>query len=156
MIRNPGRLFDGCPPGTLQAYKLRVLEHFLLAPLGAAWDLSIGRAYSSAAGQAALYAMDPKRAARKAKGTSQHCLGEAVDVTPEGDIQECFLWCLEHLRPWQAILEYERGKPKLIHLSIPSDHPEIVSKRLLYLDPPGELPGHFETWMGRFPLELRA
>jgi hypothetical protein len=151
VIRNPGRLLEGCPPATFQAYKLRLLEHFLLVPLAAVWDFTITSAYRSGAAQAGLYSFDPKLAARKARGTSQHVLGEAVDFIPEGSLTDCYLWCLENLRPWQIILEYERGKPRLIHLSVPSEHQEIVSKRLLYLDPPGSEPGHFETWTGNFP-----
>ncbi len=151
MIRNPERLFQGCPTGSMQFYKLRLIEHFLLAPLGATFDTEITSAYRSQTGQAALYVMDPKRAARKAKGVSQHVLGEAVDVVPEGDLKVCFLWCLEHLRPWQAILEYEKGRPRLIHLSLPSEHPEIESKRLLFIDPVGDQPGRYENFTGSFP-----
>lgn len=152
MIRNLTRLREGCPPAAPAFYKLRILEHFLLEPLGQNFDLTIISAYRSRANQAGLYALDPKLAARKAKGVSQHVLGEAVDFVPDGDLTACFLWCLDHLRPWQAILEYERGKPRLIHLSIPSERPEIKWKRLLYLDPEGPEPGHFENFMGTFPV----
>lgn len=152
MIRNPLRLLDGCPPGTIQVYKLRLVEHFLLVPLAMAWDFTITSAYRNAASQAGLYSLDPKLAARKAKNTSQHVLGEAVDILPDGDLEKCYLWCLENLRPWQAILEYEKEAPRLIHLSVPSEHADITSKRLLYLDPPTDEPGHFENWTGTFPV----
>jgi|SRR6266850_91623 len=151
MIRNPARLLEGCPPGMIQTYKLRLVEHFLLVPLAMVWDFTITSAYRNAASQAGLYSLDPKLAARKAKNTSQHVLGEAVDVIPEGDLEKCYVWCLENLRPWQVILEYEKGAPRLIHLSLPSEHTEILSKRLLYWDPPDDKPGHFETWAGQFP-----
>lgn len=151
MIRNPERLYEGCPPGSSQAYKLRLIEHFLLAPLAAAFDFEITSAYRPTIAQAALYALDPKRAARKAKGVSQHVLAEAVDIVPKGDLTECYRWCLEHLRAWQTILEYEKGRPHLIHLSLPSERTEIESKRLLFIDPVTGEPGHFENFTGTFP-----
>jgi hypothetical protein len=141
MIKNPSRLLENCPPGTHQAHSLRVLEHFLLNPLGEVWDVMVTSAYRSMTQQAGLYALDEARSARKAKGISQHVLGEAIDavperkgLTPEQALEECFLWCVEHLRPWQAILEYKGSRPECIHLSIPSERPEIVQKRLLFYD----------------------
>jgi len=41
VILNPARLFETVPPGTQQAHSLRVLEHFLLKPLGEVWDVTI-------------------------------------------------------------------------------------------------------------------
>lgn len=154
MIRNPSRLYQGCPAVPAMRHSLKLIEWFILAPLGAVWDAEITRAYSSATGQAALYALDPKRAARKAKGTSQHVLAEAVDFIVHGtDLRDCFVWCLEHLRPYQAILEYAEGRAECIHLSIPSTVESIVSKRLLFIDPSGPEPGHYQTFEGTFPPE---
>lgn len=150
MIRNLNRLYEGCPPATFQWYKLRLLEHFLLAPLAAVWDFAITSAYRSQAAQSGLYSLNPKLAARKATGTSQHSLGEAADIVPEGDIKAGFLWCVDNLRPWQLILEYQEGQPKLIHLSLPSEHAEIQPRRLLFVDPIGSELGHYEAWLGRF------
>lgn len=116
------------------AYKLRLLEHFILGPLGEVWDVTITSAYRDAIDQAGLYALDPARAPRKAKGVSQHVLGEAVDIIPKGKMEDCYLWCVDHLRPWQAILEYEGSKPECIHLSIPSEKRETVRKRLLFYE----------------------
>ena len=146
MIRNPSRLYEGCPPGLPQHYALRIIEHFLLAPLGEVRDLTITSAYRSQTVQSGLYALDPAKAARKAKGISQHILGEAVDFVPEGDMQECFLWCLDHLRPWQAILEYDAAGPEVIHLSIPSSIETIRSKRLLHVG------GLWRDFDGTFPI----
>lgn len=132
MIINLPRLYEGCPPATIHHYKLRLVNHFLLKPLGEVWDILITSAYRSEASQASLFVGDSARIARKAKGISQHTLGEAVDFVPKGSMEECFQWCLDHLRPWQAILEYEGEKPECIHLSLPSERMEIVSKRLLF------------------------
>ena len=141
MILNPSRLFESVPPGTHQAHSLRMLEHFILKPLGEVWDVTITSAYRNMTQQAGLYALDQARSPRKAKGISQHVLGEAVDVVPQlkgvppaEALEDCFLWCLDHLRPWQAILEYHGTRPECIHLSIPSERPEIVAKRLLFYD----------------------
>ena len=99
MIRNPARLYEGCPPGVPLFYALRLIEHFFLEPLGQVWNVTITSAYRNQTRQAGLYATDPIKAARKAKGVSQHTLGEAVDFVPEGSITDCYLWCLDHLRP---------------------------------------------------------
>jgi hypothetical protein len=151
MIRNPSRLYQGCPVIPGLRYNLRLIEWYIMAPLAAEWDIELTSAYRSTTGQAGLYVLDEKRAARKAKGTSQHVLGEAVDFIVHGaDIRDCFKWCLQ-LRPWQAILEYHSGRPECIHLSIPSAIETIVSKRLLFLDPPGDEPGRYENFTGSFP-----
>lgn len=134
MILNPARLYEGCPPGIFAYYKLRLLEHYLLKPLAEVWDFTITSAYRSTTQDAALYALDPARAARKAKGVSQHIFGEAVDIVPKGSITDCYLWCVDNLRPWQAILEYHGRRPECIHLSLPSERPEIVQKRLLFYE----------------------
>lgn len=150
MIRNPDRLLEGCPPGTMQAYKLHLLEHFLLRPLTEVWEITLTSAYRSAAGQAALYALDEGRALRKAKGVSQHSLGEAVDFVPQGSMTDCFLWCVDHLRPWQLILEYEGAVPECIHLSIPSEHAEVRPKTLLFYG------GLWRIFDGAFPGPVTA
>ena len=127
MIRNPSRLYDHQPADNERArHSLRLIDHFLLRPLGEAWDITITSAYRTPAAQAAL------TVAAKAKGVSQHTLGEAVDVVPTGDMKACYVWCIEHLRPWQALLEYAAGVPSCIHLSIPSSIETIVSKRLIF------------------------
>ena len=145
MILNRSRLLDGCPPGTLQAYKLRLLGHFLLDPIGQAWDITLTSAYRSETAQAGLYALVPKKAARKAKGISQHSLGEAADFVPKGSLTDCFLWCFDNLEPWQLILEYDDTVPECIHVSIPSEHTEIQSKRLLFYN------GLWMPFTGTFP-----
>ena len=145
MIRNPERLLQGCPPGTVQAYKLRLLEHFLLRPLSERWDITLTSAYRTATAQGALYALDQARAQRKAKGVSQHSLGEAVDFEPDGSITDCFLWCADRLRFWQLILEYDRTRPECIHLSLPSERPEIRRKTLLFYG------GVWQNFDGRLP-----
>lgn len=128
------------------------MEHFLLAPLGAAWDVTITSAFRNGIDNGGLYALDPKRAARKAKGVSQHVLAEAIDFTIRGaDLRDCFTWCLAHLRPFQAILEYHEGRPECIHLSLPSEIDTIAAKRLLFIDPPGPEIGHYENFTGAFP-----
>lgn len=147
MIANPARIYEGCPPGTVQMYKLRLVDHFLLQPLGEAWDVRVTSAYRSQTAQSALYALDDQRSGRKAKGVSQHSLGEAVDVVtePVGHLLACFEWCLKHLRPWQAILEYAGTRPECIHLSLPSEVVTIQAKRLLWYD------GRWLTFEGQFP-----
>lgn len=146
MIRNPARLYEGCPPGVPQYYALRVVEWFLLKPLGEVWDVTITSAYRNAAAQANLYALDGARVARKAKGISQHVLGEAVDIVPEGSMTDCYLWCIDNLRPYQALLEYAGDKSECIHLSIPSTIETVVSKRLLFVG------GVWRPFDGTFPV----
>ena len=145
MILNPARLYEGCPPGVAQQYSLRLVEHFLLEPLGQVWDITITSAYRNQTAQSGLYALDPAKAARKAKGISQHVLGEAVDFVPEGSMTDCYLWCLDHLRPYQALLEYDKTGPECIHLSIPSTIETIKSKRLLFVG------GLWRVFDGTFP-----
>lgn len=146
MIRNPSRLYDGCPPVPQLHFKLRLIDHFLLGPLGAAWDVEITSAYRSTTAQAALYALDEARAQVKAKGISQHVLAEAVDVVPaNGDFEGCFRWCLDRLLPWQAILEYAGDKPECIHLSLLSEIETIAEKRLLFYR------GQWLNFDGTFP-----
>lgn len=146
MIVNPSRLYQDCPPATIQYYKLRLVDYFLLKPLGEVWDAMISSAYRSEANQVNLYQGDEARIARKAKGVSQHTLGEAVDIVPKGSMEECFQWCVDHLRPWQAILEYVGTKPECIHLSLPSERLEIVSKRLLFYN------GLWRPYSGELPV----
>ena len=146
MIRNPDRLYLDCPSGVPQMYALRLIEHFFLDPLGQVWDVTITSAYRNQTAQAGLYAMDPAKAARKAKGVSQHSLGEAVDFVPDGNMTDCYLWCLDNLRPWQALLEYGKAGPECIHLSIPSSIETIKSKRLLFVG------GLWRVYDGTFPI----
>lgn len=138
MIRNPSRLYNGSPD-IIIAHRLRLIEWFLLRPLAEVWDISISGAYRTPQQQAAL------PAGVKAKGISQHTLGEAVDFVPVGSMQECYVWCLEHLRPFQALLEYKGGAPSCIHLSIPSSIEGIVSKRLIFAG------GVWTPYTGTFP-----
>ena len=145
MIRNPARLYEGCPPGVAQFYGLRLIEHFLLEPLGQVWDVTITSAYRNQTAQDGLYAMDAAKVARKAKGVSQHVLGEAVDFVPDGSMTDCYLWCLDHLHPYQALLEYGKTGPECIHLSIPSQIETIKSKRLLFVG------GLWRPFDGTFP-----
>jgi hypothetical protein len=150
MITNPNRLYEGCPQDSVEYYKLRLLDHFILRPLGEIWSATITSAYRAPLAQAELFSTDPARAARKAKGVSQHTLGEAVDLVPVGREEKAFtdlyLWCLDNLRPWQAILEYDGSKPECIHLSIPSERPEIVQKRLLFYQ------GMWRNYEGTLPV----
>ena len=139
MIHNPSRLYQGSPD-IIIAHRLRLIEWFLLKPLGEVWDVTITSAYRSPQTQAAL------TVAAKAKGISQHTLGEAVDIVPVGDMTKCYEWCLEYLRPWQALLEYANGKPSCIHLSIPSSIETIVSKRLIFSV------GVWTPYTGTFPV----
>ena len=139
MIRNHSRLFQGSPD-IIIAHRLRLIEWFLLKPLAEAWDFTITSAYRTPQSQAAL------PAGVKAKGISQHTLGEAVDVVPDGSMTECYEWCLEYLKPFQALLEYAKGKPSCIHLSIPSSVEGIVSKRLIYSG------GVWTPYTGTFPV----
>ncbi len=139
MIRNPSRLYDGSPD-IIILHRLRLIEWFLLKPLAEVWDITITSSYRTPAVQAAL------PAGVKAKGISQHTLGEAVDFVPVGSMTECYVWCLDHLRPWQALLEYKDSAPSCIHLSIPSVQEHIISKRLIFSG------GVWQTWTGTFPV----
>lgn len=152
MILNPARLLEGCPPASIACYKLRLLEHYLLRPLADVFDFTVPSAYRSTIDNAALYALDPERAARKARGISQHVLGEAADIVPVGrTFKECFLWIAEHLRPWQLILEAgPKGRWECIHLSLPSERQEIAAKRLLFYG------GEYRNFDGTFPDEAAA
>jgi len=141
MIHNLSRLYDGCPPGIEAYHRLRLIEWFLLKPLGEVWGVTITGAYRTTQAQAAL------TVAQKAKGTSQHTLGEAIDFVPDGSMSECYTWCLDNLRPYQALLEYGNGRPICIHLSIPSVVDTIVSKRLLFVD------GLWRPFAGVFPVQ---
>jgi len=140
MIINPQRLYEGCPPGTIQAYKLRLLEHFMLRPLAEAWDITVTSAYRSISAQNAMVSN------RKAKGTSQHSLGEAADFVPKGDMLKCFVDC-QGLRPHQLILEYDGIKPDCIHISMPSEHADILPKTLLFYN------GLWRNFDGTFPVQ---
>ena len=138
MIRNPSRLYDGSPD-IIILHRLRLIDWYLLKPLAETWDIMITSAYRTPQAQAAL------PAGVKAKGISQHPLGEAVDFVPDGDMKACYVWCLEHLRPFQALLEYKGAAPACIHLSIPSSVEGIVSKRLVYAG------GVWTQYAGTFP-----
>ena len=139
MIRNPSRLYDGSPD-IIIAHRLRLIDWYLLKPLGEVWDVTITSAYRTPQAQAAL------TVAAKAKGISQHTLGEAFDFVPAGSMTECYEWCLKYLRPWQALLEYKNGAPSCIHLSIPSSIETIVSKRLIFAG------GVWTPYTGTFPV----
>ena len=54
MIANPQRLYKNVPPGTVQAYKLTLLNHFFLEPLAKVYDFTITSAYRSIDDQANL------------------------------------------------------------------------------------------------------
>lgn len=135
MITNPQRLYKNVPPGTVQAYKLTLLRHFFLEPLAKVYDFSITSAYRSINDQADLTDSSgkPVSALKKAKGISQHCMGEAVDIDGE-KCREMYQYIIEHLHPWQVILYFEDGKENGIHISMPSENETIVSKRLLNVD----------------------
>ena len=139
MLRNPSRLYEGSPD-IIILHRLRLIEWFLLRPLAETWDITITSAYRTPQAQAAL------TVAAKAKGISQHTLGEAFDFVPAGSMQDCYVWCLEHLRPFQALLEYKGGAPSCIHLSIPSVQETIISKRLIFAG------GVWQPWTGTFPV----
>ena len=139
MIRNPSRLFQGSPDMII-AHRLRLIDHYLLKPLAEVWDITITSGYRTPAAQAGL------TVAAKAKGISQHTLGEAVDIVPAGSMQECYVWCVEHLRPWQLLLEYANSAPSCIHMSIPSSIETIVAKRLIFSG------GVWTPYTGTFPV----
>ena len=148
MIANPQRLMKGVPPITIQHYKLLLVEHFLLKPLAEVFDFTITSAYRTIDGQANL--VDGRGnlvpAAKKAKGVSQHVLGEAVDIDSRHN-KRMYLWLLEHARPWQIILYFELGKTGGIHISIPSENEAIAEKQLLNID------GQWQWYRGDFPTE---
>ena len=148
MIANPNRLMKGVPPGTIQAYKLGLINHFVLLPLGGVFDFAITSAYRNLDAQANLKdsAGKPIPKAKKAKGISQHCLGEAVDIDGRHN-KRMYLWILDNLRPWQTILYFEQGRTTGVHVSIPSENEIIVSKSLLNVD------GGWSWYRGEFPAE---
>jgi len=146
MITNPERLMKGVPPGTVQAYKLELCDHFVLKPLAQHFDFTITSAYRSIDAQANLRDASGNKVPdyKKAKGVSQHCMGEAVDIDG-AKCREMYLYLIEHLQPWQVILYFELGKEAGVHFSIPSENETIVQKRLMSVD------GQWKWFRGEFP-----
>jgi len=138
MIANPQRLWKCVPPGTVQAYKLELVDHFLLKPLAKQFGFTITSAYRSIDTQANLLDSAGNKVPdyKKAKGISQHCTGEAVDVDAGNSHKNkaLFQYAIEHLAPWQIILYLEEGAATSVHLSIPSENETIVQKQLLNVD----------------------
>lgn len=148
MIANPQRLMKNVPPGIVQYYKLGLVNHFILEPLAEVFDFTITSAYRTFNRQANLTDASGNvvPASKKAKGVSQHCMGEAVDIDGRHN-KRMYLWILEHLRPWQIILYFELGKTGGIHISIPSENKTIDQKSLLNVD------GAWQWYRGEFPAE---
>jgi len=156
VISNRSRLYENCPPAAPGFYSLRLVDHFFIEPLHTRFDLTITGAWRSINTQANLTYADgtPVPADQKAKGTSQHCYGEATDVSGADDVlRRAWLFALKELRPWQAIL-YMTLKPEgpvwiatSMHLSIPSVVETVESKRLLNIG------GKYRWWRGDFPDE---
>jgi hypothetical protein len=146
-------LFADAKPGTPEHHSLRVVQRYLVEPILEAHGLTVTSGYRSAAKQATLTDASgaPIPAANKAKGTSQHTLGEAVDFGGNDRIlREAFVFALEHLRPWQAIAYFKGLVCTSIHVSIPSSITTVEQKALLNLD------GRYTPWTGSFPEEIRA
>ena len=148
MITNPDRLLKGVPPITVQHYKLLLVEHFLLKPLAEVFDFTITSAYRTLNRQANLTDASGNTVpeTKKAKGVSQHCMGEAVDIDGRHN-RRMYMWLLEHARPWQLILYLEEGKTSGLHISIPSENEAIQQKTLLNVD------GDWQWYRGEFPAE---
>ena len=148
MISNPQRLMKGVPPITIQHYKLGLVNHFYLKPLAEVFDFEITSAWRNLAAQANLTYADGTKVPedKKAKGVSQHCEGEAVDIDGKHN-KRMYLWLLEHTRPWQIILYFEEGRTGGIHISIPSERPEVQQKSMLNVD------GRWQWYRGEFPAE---
>ena len=112
------------------------------------FDFTITSAYRTIDGQANL--VDGRGnlvpAAKKAKGVSQHVLGEAVDIDGRHN-KRMYLWILENARPWQLIMYLEEGKTAGLHISIPSENPAVEQKTLLNVD------GTWQWYRGEFPTE---
>ena len=147
MILNPDRLMQGVGVAMPASFPLRVMKHMFVDPLSEQFDFYLTSAWRSSGQQASLtdsagVAVDPTR---KAKGLSQHELGEAVDFVPQdpAELLGLWEWCLEILHPWQAILELDG--PRCIHLSIPSVSEAVKSKRLMHFGKAW----HF--WKGEYP-----
>ncbi len=151
MILNPHRLMQGVGPGMPASHALRLIEHFFVGPLSEQFDFYLTSAWRSSGQQASLtdsagVAVDPTR---KAKGLSQHELGEAIDFVPQdrAELLAMWEWSLEHLRPWQAILELDA--PRCIHLSLPSVSEVVKPKRLMHF---GKA---WQFWKGEYPLTFK-
>ena len=157
MITNPERLFQGCPPGAPHYYRLRLVDHYIVQPLGRLFELTITGALRQQAEQANLLYADGTKVPEedKAKGTSQHVLGEVVDLDGP-DVRLAWEYAVKHLHPWQAILYlYESSEPKSIHLSIPSSHESIVQKTLIkWPASPGDKGWRF--WRDEWPAARRG
>jgi hypothetical protein len=152
MITNPLRLFKNVPPGGAELYKMQLLEHFYVKPLGKLFDFTITSALRSLSTQANLVdsSGNPVSSSKKAKGISQHCLAESFDVDGNDSNKDIFLYTLENLFPWQIILYYEDGIATSVHISMPSENENIEQKTLLNID------GTYHWFSGEFPEAMRA
>ena len=138
------KLFQDVKAGSEDEHSLRVVEHFLVRPMER-FDLVVSSGYRTPDRQALT---DPMW---RTKATSQHTLGEAVDL--DGDdrtVREAFTYAVNNLRPWQAILYFKQGVARFLHLSIPSRVPTIQRKALLNVD------GAYRVWAGSIPDDLRT
>ncbi len=89
MITNPQRLYQDCPPGAPHYYRLRLVDHYIVKPLGRLYELTISGALRQQVEQANLLYADGTKVPEedKAKGTSQHTLGEVADLDgPQSEV----------------------------------------------------------------------
>lgn len=148
MTYNQTMLFGGCPPGTPHYYKLRLLDCYVLKVLEKHFRVIVTSGWRPQQTQDTLTYADgrPVPASVKAKGVSQHVLGEAFDFTEE-NMPACFVWCVKNLAYCQLIIYFEEGIAQSMHVSMLSERvPPVKRKTLVYSD------GKAHHWTGHFPV----
>lgn len=149
MIVNPERLYVNASPGSMDHYKLTLLQFYILDPLAHWFDITVTSALRLNKDQANLRYADgtPVPAAQKAKGVSQHTLAEAFDFTCP-TMPQAFDFLVKKVPTWQLIFYIADGQAKSIHVSMPSWRTSIQKKTLLNVD------GNWQNYTGTVPIAV--